>query len=53
MGTSVSPWFLVDKGADVNGVGTYGGTSCTPLWWAARAVGAHTRPLFQLNLTRF
>jgi len=34
---------LVEKGADVNAVGTDGGGhECAPLWWAARA-GAYTR----------
>jgi len=63
---------LVDKGADVNAVGTEAdGDVCSPLWWAAMAVhcgeagglelatllvdkaGTYTRPLFQLNLSRF
>jgi len=63
MGTSVSPWMavrdgeagglelvtlLLDKGADANAVGTYRGTSGTPLRMAAEA-GAYTRPLLSSN----
>jgi len=35
---------LVDNGADINAVGNEaGGDVCSPLWWAAIAVGAYTR----------